>query len=68
MSYDNAISTCIPCMCRLKNITRERVILKWLNDGYKKGVLDDIGYQERERERERERSAFLYNSLLQIIK
>ena len=66
MSYDNAISTSIPRMYRIKNITRERVILKWLKDGYKKGVFGRYRVP-RERERERERAS-LYNSLLQYMK
>ena len=67
MSYDNAISTSIPWMCRLKYITRESVILKWLHDGYKKVFWKILGTWVP-RERVREISAFLYNSLLQSIK
>ena len=71
MSQDNAISTSIPRMCRLKNIMREKVMLKWLNGGYKKGGFGRYRVpreREREREGERERAAFLFNSLLQNIK
>ena len=49
-------------MCRLKNITRERVNLKWLKDGYKSVVLENIGLPresdrqtDRQTERQRER-------------